>query len=100
LVFGTIFSTTQQTPLFTTILEDIDTAIELARNKKCISDLAALLLHKGITVYYYDQSQTKAAESALGLWEECRELISNIELTFTCQTYQRPSFPPSYNPRK
>jgi tetratricopeptide (TPR) repeat protein len=83
LVFGMMFSTTQQTPLFNTILEDIDTAIELARNEKRISDLAALLLHKGIAVYYYDQSQTKAAESALELWEECGELISNIDLTFT-----------------
>jgi hypothetical protein len=76
-----MFSTAQQTPLFTTILEDIDTAIEVARNEKRISDVAALLLHKGIAVCYYDQSQTNAAESALELWEECGEILTL--LTFT-----------------
>lgn len=87
LVFGMMFATTQHTSLFTTILEDIDTAIELARNEKRISDLAALLLHKGIAVYHYDQSEKKAAESALEFWEECGELSSNdqhwsLEVTF------------------
>lgn len=73
-IFSMIFLVTQKTPFFTNLLEDLDQAIEFARNEERTYDLAMLLLNKGVAIYHFDQREERAPETALSIWEEAGTL--------------------------
>lgn len=93
LVFGMMFSATQETAFFTTVLEDLDNAIELAQKEKDrLSDVAAMLIYKGIAIYHYDKRKEQAPELALVIWEQCGDLLNRSDQSWMSRsTYFRAS---------
>lgn len=75
-IFGLLFSITQTTPLFSTLLENMEQAIEYAKKTEQAYDQAVLLLYKGIAIYHYDKREHRTTELALTIWEECKALNS------------------------
>lgn len=78
-IFSMLFAVTQKTPIFTSLLQDMDGAIDFARNEDRDYDYASLLLHKGIALYRYDEREERSPELALSVWEQAGASTSKEE---------------------